>query len=197
MGWPAGVRLGIIPSMLPSQSRLASGLLLFLGVFCLQWLRAQDSYPPHPDTLEKPGTPKGEVLGPFEWRSDIYPGTVRDYHLYVPAQYDPDSPACVMIVQDGLGRANGWGVPNALDNLIHSGEVPVTIGIFISPGVVPAPRDGAQPRFNRSFEYDALGDRYARFLIEEILPEVGKSYNLSDDPNDRLIAGAIEVRSFG
>ena len=77
-----------------------------------------------------------------------------------------------------------------MDNLIHSGEIPVQIGIFITPGVVPAPREGAQPRFNRSFEYDAMGDRYARFLIEEILPEVGKSYSLSSDPNDRLIAGA-------
>jgi sugar lactone lactonase YvrE len=68
--------------------------------------------------------------------------------------------------------------------------MPVTIGIFINPGAVPAPKDDAQPRFNRSFEYDGMGDRYARFLLEEILPEVGKTWNLSQDPNDRSIAGA-------
>jgi len=115
---------------------------------------------------------------------------VRDYALYVPAQYDPETAACVMVVQDGLRRAQGWKLPTVLDNLIHKQEVPVTIGIFISPGVVPARNENAQPRFNRSFEYDAMGDRYARFLIEEMLPEVGETYNLSDDPNDRAIAGA-------
>jgi len=151
---------------------------------------AQESYPVHPDSVEKEGVPRGKVEGPFKWRSDIFPGTVRDYWVYVPAQYDAAKPACVLVVQDGLNRARGWKLPTVMDNLIHAGDMPVTIGIFISPGVVPAPNDNAQPRFNRSFEYDAMGDRYARFLVEEILPEVGKSYNLSDDPNDRAIAGA-------
>src|SRR5690606_23198593 len=62
--------------------------------------------------------------------------------------------------------------------------------VFIEPGVVPAVTEGDQPRFNRSFEYDSMGDRYARFLLEEIVPEVKKKYNLSDDPNDRGIGGA-------
>lgn len=149
-----------------------------------------DTYPPHPDSLPQAGVPKGEIKGPFEWRSEIYPGTVREYAIYVPAQYDPAKKTCAMIVQDGLGKANGWKIPTVLDNLIHKKEVPVQIGIFVSPGVVPAPHENAQPRFNRSFEYDAMGDRYARFLIEEILPEVKKSYNLSDDPNDFCIAGS-------
>jgi sugar lactone lactonase YvrE len=64
------------------------------------------------------------------------------------------------------------------------------IGIFINPGVLPALSDEQQARYNRSFEYDALGDRYARFLLEEILPEVAKEYNLSSDPNARGIAGS-------
>jgi enterochelin esterase-like enzyme len=101
-----------------------------------------------------------------------------------------------MIVQDGSGwittdeRAR-FRAPIVFDNLIHKGEMPVTIGIFINPGVLPA-LDGQtqQGRYSRSFEYDGLGDRYARFLIEEILPEVGKSYNLSNDPNDRGLAGS-------
>lgn len=144
----------------------------------------------HPDTQAQPGVPQGEIKGPFEWRSTIYPGTVREYWLYVPKQYNAAQPACVFVLQDGLNRAKGWNVPASLDNLIHQEQVPVQIGIFINPGVVPAPHERAQPRFNRSFEYDALGDRYARFLLEEILPEVAKSYNLSTDPNDRCIGGA-------
>jgi sugar lactone lactonase YvrE/enterochelin esterase-like enzyme len=161
-----------------------------LQLACALCLPADDEYPEHPDSVVQDGVPQGKVEGPFEWRSEIYPGTVRNYWIYVPAQYDETKPACVMVVQDGLGRANEWKLPTVLDNLIHQGDVPVTVGIFIDHGVVPAPHDQAQPRFNRSFEYDAMGDRYARFLIEEILPEVSKSYNLSDDPNDRCIAGA-------
>lgn len=151
---------------------------------------AEESYSVSPDSMPQDGVPKGEIKGPFQWKSKIYPGTVRDYAVYVPAQYDEKKPACVLVVQDGLRRAQGWKIPTVLDNLIHKKEAPVTIGIFISPGVVPAPNKDAQPRFNRSFEYDAMGGRYARFLIEEMLPEVGETYNLSDDPNDRAIAGS-------
>ena len=150
---------------------------------------AADNYPLTADSKPQPGVARGKVTGPFQWTSRIFPGTVRDYWVYVPAQYDRKKPACVLVVQDGLGRAKGWRLPTVLDNLIHKKEMPVTIGIFINPGIVPAPNKNAQPRFNRSFEYDGLGDRYARFLLEEILPAVGKSYNLSHDPNDRAIAG--------
>ncbi len=68
--------------------------------------------------------------------------------------------------------------------------MPVTIGIFIDPGVMPGGSPDRQARFNRSYEYDGLGDRNARFLIEEILPEVAKTYRLSADPNDRGLAGS-------
>ncbi len=171
-------------------------LLLFAAVCSLQ---ADDEYPVHPDSVVQDGVPQGRIEGPIEWRSEIYPGTVRNYWIYVPAQYDENVPACVMVVQDGLGRANDWKLPTVLDNLIHQGDVPVTVGIFIDHGVVPAPHEQAQPRYNRSFEYDAMGDRYARFLLEEMLPEVSKSYNLSDDPNDRCIAGASSgaICAFG
>ncbi|WP_339910434.1 SMP-30/gluconolactonase/LRE family protein [Symmachiella dynata] len=151
---------------------------------------AEENYDVDPDSLPQKGVPQGEIKGPFPWKSEVFPGTEREYWIYVPAQYDKDKPACVMVVQDGLGRAKGWKMPTVFDNLIHKGEMPVTIGIFITPGVVPAPHEGAQARFNRSFEYDSLGDRYANFLLEEILPEVAKSYNLSEDPNDRAISGA-------
>ncbi|TWT58562.1 Gluconolactonase precursor [Thalassoglobus neptunius] len=151
---------------------------------------AETDYPLTEDSIRQDGVPEGKVIGPIQWRSKIFPGTVRDYWIYVPQQYDPSQEACVFVVQDGLNRAKGWHLLPVLDNLIHKKEIPVQIGIFISPGGVPAANDQSQPRFNRSFEYDGLGDRYARFLVEEILPEVGKDYSLSDDPNDRAIAGA-------
>ena len=125
--------------------------------------------------------------------SKIFPGTTREYQVYVPVQYDAAKPACVMIFQDGGGFANErgpWHVPAVMDRLIEEGAMPVTIAIFIDPGVRPAESPNQMARYNRSYEYDGLGDRYARFLIEEILPEVGKQYKLSADPNDRAVAGS-------
>ena len=136
--------------------------------------------------------PKGK-LTKETWTSRVFPGTVRDYWVYAPTQYVASKPACVMVFQDGGGYVDpksAWHVPELFDALIAKGEMPVTIGIFINPGVLPALSDSQQARYNRSFEYDSLGDRYVRFLIEEILPEVGKSYNLSSNPDDRAIAGA-------
>ncbi len=166
--------------MTEKQSRYLC-LLLFL-FFCSPILQAQSA--------SNTTIPSGEIKGPFLWKSQIYPGTERNYWIYVPQQYDADKPSCSMIVQDGLGRAKGWRLPQVLDSLIHLKKIPVVIGIFVDHGKVPASDPEAYPRFNRSFEYDALGDRYARFLIEELLPAVGKTYNLSTDPNDRSIAGA-------
>ncbi len=152
---------------------------------------AQD-YQLGPDSQRQPNVPQGKVTK-HTWTSKIFPGTVRDFWVYVPSQYEASKPACVMIFQDGGGLVaedGTWRAPIVLDNLIHKRDIPVTIGIFINPGVLPALSEGAQARYNRSFEYDALGDRYARFLIEEILPEVGRQYNLSSDPNDRGLAGS-------
>ena len=149
-----------------------------------------ESYPTPPEAIEKEDVPKGKMDGPHEFRSELFPGTVREYWVYVPAQYDAAKPPCLMIVQDGYRKAKGWKLPTILDNMIHSGEVPVQLGIFVAPGVVPAANDAAQARYNRSFEYDGLGDQYARFLTDELLPEVAKTYKFSDDPNDRCIAGS-------
>ena len=162
-------------------------LLLFLITLCVA-----DDYTLGPDSQRQPNVPVGKVTK-YSWTSTIYPGTTRDYWIYVPAQYKADKPACVMIFQDGTGMVNesgGWRTTIVMDNLIHKGEMPVTIGIFIDPGILSALSPNQQNRYNRSFEYDALGDRYARFLIEEIIPEVAKHYNLSKDPNDYGIAGS-------
>lgn len=134
--------------------------------------------------------PEGEITGPFEFKSEIYPGTQRDYWIYVPQQYDKTKPTCLMVVQDGLAGANWISLPNTLDSLIATKDIPVMIGVFIDHGkVMPADEENF-PRYNRSFEYDATGDRYSRFLHEEILPEVEKSYNISANPNDRSIGGS-------
>lgn len=153
---------------------------------------AAEDYRLGPDSQVKDGVPKGAV-SKFTWESKIFAGTTRDCWVYVPAQYDGKTPACVVVFQDGGGYVSptgGWRVPVVLDNLISAKEMPVTIGIFINPGVIPAASDKSLPRFNRSFEYDAPTDQYARFLIEEILPEVGRKYKISSRPGDRAIAGS-------
>jgi enterochelin esterase family protein len=157
-----------------------------------QALNAADDYKLGPDSTVQEGVPQGTVTK-GSWTSDkIYAGTVRDYWVYVPKQYDGSQPANVMVFQDGGGYVNPEGQFRAtvvFDNLIHKKEMPVTIGIFINPGVIPAASEGQKPRQNRSFEYDSLGDQYARFLLEEILPEVGKEYKLTNEAAGRAICG--------
>lgn len=152
-----------------------------------------ENYPVDPASVEQAGVPKGEVLKFTFDHSKIFPGTTRDYWVYVPAQYKPGTPACVYVNQDGIQ----WKAPTVFDNLINSKEMPITIGVFINPGLVKAPNDGSLGRYNRSFEYDGLGDNYVRFLLEEILPEVekqktsdGRQIQLSKNGNDRAIGGS-------
>jgi len=135
----------------------------------------------HPDSREHPGVPKGTLRQMPPWDSQIFTGTKRDWWVYVPAQYRDDTPAAVMVFQDGNGP-RAW-VPTVFDNLIAKGEMPPTVGVFLEPGGRTNPRD------NRSFEYDSLSDLYARFLLEEILPEVEKTVKLRHDPASRAIAG--------
>jgi sugar lactone lactonase YvrE/enterochelin esterase-like enzyme len=167
-------------------------ILLLCLVALMGGLHAEE-YVLGPDSQRQPGVPQGSVTK-YTWSaSKLYPGTTRDYWVYVPKQYKAEKPACVMIFQDGGGYISDKGAtrgPVVLDNLIAKGDMPVTIAIFINPGVMPALSASAQQdRYNRSLEYDGMGDRYARFLIEEILPEVRKQYNLSTNPDDYGIGG--------
>ncbi len=146
-----------------------------------------------PDSARQAGVPRGAVTRHVWTASRVYPGTVHDYWIYVPAQYDGSKAAAVMVFQDGgtfVNEAGAFRVPIVFDNLIHKGEMPVTIGVFVAPGVLPGRHAGEQGRFYRSHEYDAVTGRYARFLLEEILPEVGKTYRLTGDPNLRAISGS-------
>lgn len=145
-----------------------------------------------PDSKEQEGVPKGKEIKMPTWKSKVFAGTERDWWVYVPAQYDGKTAACVMVFQDGqwyVDRKGDFRVPVVFDNLIHKKKMPVTIGIFLRPGTVPSKTKGAKGRDNRSFEYDTLSDQYATFLEKEILPEVGKQYKLRDDAAGRAIGG--------
>jgi enterochelin esterase family protein len=141
-----------------------------------------ETYAIHPDSLPQPGVPRGKVIAQKKWKSRIFADTERDWWIYVPAQYRPTKPAAVMVFQDG-GNHYVKTVPPVFDNLIHKGDMPVTVGVFLNPGVF------ADGRRNRMFEYDTLSDQYARFLLEEILPEVEKTAKLRKDPESRAIGG--------
>ncbi len=162
---------------------LALSLVLVLSQFVVP--RISSAAPPV-------AAPKGEVLKFTFDKSKVFPGTTRDYWVYVPTQYDPNKPACVYVNQDGVQ----YNAPAVFDELIEAKEMPVTIGVFIQPGRVKAPNGNALDRFNRSFEYDGLGDSYTRFLLEELLPDVetkkagdGRAIKLSQNGNDRAIGG--------
>lgn len=155
---------------------------------------APGDFPPHPDSVPNPAVPKGDLI-PFDFASPhLFPGTTRSVTLYVPKQYDPARPACVFVNQDNVQ----WNAPVVFDNLIARGEIPVLVGVFVRPGVVrTADSRTAYDRLNRSYEYDGLGDGYARFLLEELLPAVetrstpdGRPIRLSHSGADRAIGGS-------
>jgi gluconolactonase len=153
----------------------------------------EDAYVPGPDSLPQAGVPQGELIKFDFSQSKVFPGTTRQVTVYVPRQYDPARPACVYVDQDGVQ----WKAPTVLDNLIARGEIPVMVGVFVTPGVVPARGPATElARYNRSFEYDGLGDGYARLILDEVLPAVearvtadGRPIHLSHSGNDRAIAG--------
>lgn len=138
----------------------------------------KDSYP-------QPGVPQGKITGPIVHESKIYPGMKANYWYYVPAQYDGNTPAAVMVWQDGQGpsqRNSGSHALDVLDNLTAQKKIPVMVSVFVQPGTVGT-------RAMRSVEYDSVNDTYARYLLEEILPEVGKNVKLRQDGYSRAMQG--------
>ncbi|MFZ4768395.1 MAG: alpha/beta hydrolase [Roseimicrobium sp.] len=157
--------------------------------------RAIDDYRLGPLSMVQAGVPKGKVTQmPALADSKMYPGTTRDWWVYVPAQYEAGKPAALMVFQDGHDyvKAEGsWCVPTVFDNLIASGDMPVTIAVFINPGHDGKTKPSSPWRVsNRGKEYNTLGHTYARFLLEEVLPQVQRDYQLSDDPENWAIGGA-------
>lgn len=173
-----------------------------------QLLSAQNSSAPQqnmdahyqlgPDSLEQEGVPHGKISGPLVIASQAYPGTQHSYWVYVPAQYDPDTATSLMIFNDGQAFMQADGsirAQHVLDNLIHRREIPVMLGVFINPGRTPeqpepSPSNWGDKNTNRPTEYNSLDDRYARVIVDELLPALEAEYNLSKDPKQRGIGGA-------
>src|SRR5262245_16068013 len=169
-------------------------LALLLAIGVPSWSLAADDYVLGPDSQSKPGVPKGTVEGPIVIKSKTFPNTVRQYWIYVPAGYDASRSYAVMVFQDGhayVDREGSYRVPVVFDNLIHAGDMPPTVGIFVNPGNMgeELPQNPWRST-NRSMEYDSLTEQYATFLIDELLPEVAKRFNLTKDPEGRAIGGA-------
>lgn len=172
-------------------ARAAAPLCLSLIHLSAFILYAADNYKLGEDSMSHDNVPHG-TLARAKIESKIFPGTVRDYWIYVPKQYDGSSPACLMVFQDGgsyMGTNGQFRAPTVFDNLINKKEMPVTIGLFVNPGEVPPAEPGQKARSNRSYEYDSLGDLYTRFLVEELLPIVEKKYKITSDPDGRAICG--------
>jgi len=151
-----------------------------------------------PDSLEQDGVPRGQFRGPFTLPTAVFPGTQHTYWVYVPAQYNPSSPASLMIFNDGqafMAPSGNLRAHNVLDNLIYRREIPVMIAVFINPGrrpdqPEPTPQNWGDRDTNRPTEYNSLDERYPRVIVDELLPVLYKEYNISKNADDHGIGGA-------
>ena len=121
--------------------------LIYKAVFAQQ---TAENYPVDSASVVHPEVPKGELLKLSFDSSKIFPGTSRDFWVYIPVQYNPDHPACVYVNQDGVQ----WNAPTVFDNLINKKEMPVTIGIFINPGAVKTPDPSGSLKQGFGFDLD-------------------------------------------
>jgi enterochelin esterase family protein len=196
---------------------LATSLLLLAGASCAHRPAPVQNWPafgtrpkmaPSPDTdflyklapdaMVQDGVPQGEIKGPYTLPSAVYPGTQHTYWVYVPAQYDPAVPASLMIFNDGhaFKAADGdMRAPVVMDNLIYRREIPVMIAVFISPGRRPDQPDPTPSHWgdgdtNRYTEYNSLDDKYARVIVDELMPVIYQQYNISRDPERHGIGGS-------
>ena len=176
---------------------MMKNLVLLLGIaLSIGNAIAQQAYnvraPFDPATVKMEESLRGEVLKLTLNDSHIYPGAEREILVYVPQQYTGDVPACLLVCMDGIL----YDATTVMDNLIASGEMPVTIGVFVNPGVV-YDDEGEVVRYNRCKEFDSTDDNFATFLENEVLTKVegmqtesGKTIHISADANDRAITGA-------
>ncbi|MGD0137930.1 MAG: alpha/beta hydrolase-fold protein [Tepidisphaeraceae bacterium] len=181
------------------MDRMLIGLLFVLLASASALAAGEDGfYKLGPDSLPQDGVPKGRLIGPTTLPSEVFPGTVHTYWVYVPRQYDPSRPAALMVFNDGQAMIDMRGdmrVPNVLDNLIWRREIPVIVAVFIDPGKTPeqpepTPRDWGDKNTNRPVEYNTLDDKYARVIVDELMPVIARQYNISPDADMHAIAGS-------
>lgn len=139
-----------------------------------------------PDSYGRAGVPEGKLTGPIELESKVYPGMKANVWYYVPAQWDGSTPLPVQIWNDGQQftgpRPTQWRVLETLDNLFAHKKIPLLASVFVQPGAGPASNQ-------RSIEYDTMDETYTRYLLDEILPEIGKHVKLRQDGYSRATAG--------
>ncbi len=159
----------------------------------VQKIRRELAGPLTDDSRPQAGVPHGEFIEGTIADSRIYPGTENNFRVYVPAQYNPARPACLLVHLDGIGADE----PAVFDNLIAKGDMPVTIDVGLSSGVVWKTRGGAAYRWNRSYEFDSTDGNFPRFVVDELLPRVetlltrdGRPVRLSHEAKDRAAMGA-------
>lgn len=172
-------------------------LVLYAAPLPAQPTGNDDFYQLGPDSLRQEGVPHGEVQGPFTLPSQVFEGTQHTYWVYVPAQYNAEQACSLMIFNDGhafLSEQGSARATNVIDNLLHRREIPTMIAVFINPGrrpdqPEPTAREWGDRTTNRPEEYNSLDDRYARVIVDELLPELKERFNISDRPEDRGIGG--------
>jgi enterochelin esterase-like enzyme/sugar lactone lactonase YvrE len=177
--------LGVGPGVSGSEPAAAPEII--------QRIRGELSGPLTDDSKPHPGIPKGETIDGVISDSRVYPGTENHFRVYVPAQYNPATPACLVVRLDGIGENE----TTVFDNLIAKGDMPVAIGVGISSGVIWKTKGGEAYRWNRSYEFDSTNGNFPRFVLEELLPRVetlkavdGRQIRLSHDGKDRAVTGA-------
>lgn len=117
------------------------------------------------------------IKGTIKSSESLYPGTEREVEVYIPDAYDGKAPACLYVGLDGIL----CNAPHVIDSLIAAGKMPVTIGVFLQPGVI---KDSAGKvlRYNRSNEFDLTSDKFVCFLETEVLPWVEQLRTASGAP---------------
>lgn len=176
---------------------LKSALTILCLLLSAPFITAQQaqnaSYPDDPARETRPESSRGTVIERTMNNSQIYPGTTRTIQIYIPKQYDGNRPACLLVCLDG---AVYYKMTTVMDNLIFTGEMPVTIGVFVNPGVI-YDKNGNVVRYNRSNEFDRIDGTFAHFLESEVLPMVenitledGRKLKISNLAADRAITGA-------
>jgi enterochelin esterase family protein len=178
--------------------KLLFAVFAVAGIAVAQAPNPNSQYRLGPDSMPQDGVPKGEIRGPFTLPSQVYAGTQHTYWVYVPAQYDPAVPASLMIFQDGQAFKDPDGdirAQNVMDNLIYRREIPVMLGVFINPGRTPEqpepnPKEWGDKTTNRPTEYNTPDDKYARVIVDELMPVLYKEYNISKDPDQHGIGGS-------